>query len=164
MRLRTIGHEFEYFRISAKSPLFILSNPAKRGKNPHLRNKNKNENKPMEDRHSPLSSKTHVSDCPNFPSAGNVEIGRSRKKVTESVYDAQRCDFPHSTRCSRISMLYCIICCAPHAHETKFFSASASNIFNVTLRVIIGIHISRAFDASHAQHFPLSFSRLNHSV
>lgn len=89
-----------------------------------------------------------------------LENGKCRKIGTESVYDAQRCDFIRSKQLSSSVCCCTVICCTPR--ETKFFSISHAIVCLYTLHVITGIHISRPFDASHIflsfSHFPDSFT------
>lgn len=89
-----------------------------------------------------------------------LENGKCRKIGTESVYDAQRCDFIRSKQLSS-SVCCTVICCTPC--ETKFFSISHAIACVYTPCYHWNSHISTIWRFAHFPLF-LSFSRLIHYV
>lgn len=82
-----------------------------------------------------------------------LENGKCRKIGTESVYDAQRCDFIRSKQLSS-SVCCTVICCTPS--ETKFFSISHAIACVYTPCYHWNSHISTIFLS--LSHFPDSFT------
>lgn len=89
-----------------------------------------------------------------------LENGKCRKIGTESVYDAQRCDFIRSEQLSS-SVCCTVICCTPS--DTKFFSISHAIAYVYTPCYHWNSHISTIWRFAHFPLF-LSFSRLIHYV